>query len=140
MPARISPFVAKLLCLLTRTGGGGARGTTEESEAYPLYRYEDEMAARKLVRAGRAYIARRVMYILRRNKLRYFVQSKHKTIVLGVQTQVTWCSCNRRSFALFCGPRTVVDGVVDGGALPRDQHTACIPLYTSHKFLAMYVL
>ncbi|CAM9759100.1 unnamed protein product [Scytosiphon promiscuus] len=42
----------------------------EESEAYPLYRYEDEMAARKLVRAGRAYIARKVIYILRRDKMR----------------------------------------------------------------------
>ena len=48
---------------------GGSR-TTEESEVYPLYRYEDEMAARKLVRAGRAYIARRVLYILRRDKMR----------------------------------------------------------------------
>eukprot|EP00903_Cladosiphon_okamuranus_P016531 g15251.t1 len=42
----------------------------EESEVYPLYRYEDEMAARKLGRACRAYIARRVLYILRRDKMR----------------------------------------------------------------------
>ena len=43
---------------------------TEESEEYPLYRYEDEMAARKIGRAGRAYIARRVLFTLRRDHRR----------------------------------------------------------------------
>lgn len=51
-------------------GGRGGGTPTEESEVYPLYRYEDEMAARILVRAGRAYIARKVLYILRRDKMR----------------------------------------------------------------------
>lgn len=45
--------------------------TVEESEDYPLYKYEDEIAARVIGKTGRAYIARRVVYILRRDKARY---------------------------------------------------------------------
>lgn len=42
----------------------------EESEVYPLYRYEDHVAAKVIGHAGRAYIARRAVYILRRDKQR----------------------------------------------------------------------
>lgn len=46
------------------------RNFLEESDEYPLYCYDDEMAARVLSRASRAYLARKAIYILRRNKLR----------------------------------------------------------------------
>lgn len=60
---------------------------------YPLYRYEDEMAARRIGRAGRAYIARGVVYILRRDKIRY--ELKHFAIILTLHAHYTQCHASR---------------------------------------------
>lgn len=60
--------------------------TTEESEVYPLYRFEEEMASRTIARAGRAYIARRSLHIFRRKKMRH-VKSTSRGERLGSQAR-----------------------------------------------------
>ncbi|CAM9674386.1 unnamed protein product, partial [Discosporangium mesarthrocarpum] len=107
---------------IVRKGPDFEEVLTEESMEYPLYAYEEEMASKVLGRAGRAYIARNAVYILRRDKKRAEKEAKER---------LEWQEAERLAdqrvtviliIALTSNSKFLCEHVAPADVLPEDSH------------------